>query len=203
MNVPFLSYDDIKAAAAATLSNSDYADRFPVAIEMIVERTFRMDVVPMPGLRRWFNIDAFISQDLQTLSVDESVMENCLARYRFSLAHELGHRVLHADILGAMRFSSVSEWKTRMEQFPDKDYRYLEYQANVFANCLLVPADQLDGRFEDALARIRHGGINPAEHTDICLDALCDELGPQFEVSPSVIGYRLKNKGEDFQSRLR
>lgn len=203
MDVPFLPYDQIKVAAADTLSTSGYADRFPVAIEMIVERTFGMDVVPIPGLRRGFNIDAFISQDLSTLSVDEYVMDNWLPRYRFSLAHELGHRVLHADILGAMRFNSVSEWKTRMEQFPDKAYRFLEYQANAFANCLLVPADQLDGRFEDALTRIRHAGINPADHTEICLEALCAELGPQFEVSPSVIERRLKNEHEDFQSRLR
>jgi hypothetical protein len=203
MDVPFLSYDQLKATAAETLGNSDYADRFPVAIEMLVERSFRMDVVPIRGLQHGFNIDAFISQDLSTISVDEFVLENRLNRYRFSLAHELGHRVLHPDILGAMKFKSISDWKARITQFPEKAYSFLEYQANTFANCLLVPADQLDQRFDETLERIRAGGMNPADYPDVCLDAICGELGRQFEVSPNVIQCRLTNKHEDFQSRLR
>jgi len=29
---------------------------------------------------------------------------------RFWLAHELGHRVLHREILGAMEFKTIEEW---------------------------------------------------------------------------------------------
>lgn len=110
MDVLFLSYDDLKAAAATTLAESSYANRFPVAIEMIVERDFEMDVVPIRGLQNAFNIDAFISRDLTTISVDEFVLENRLNRYRFTLAHELGHRVLHGEILGALEFDSIEDW---------------------------------------------------------------------------------------------
>jgi hypothetical protein len=60
MNVPFLSYDQLKAEAAQVLLQSSYASRFPVAIELIVERDFKMDVVPIRGLQTAFNIDAFI-----------------------------------------------------------------------------------------------------------------------------------------------
>lgn len=202
MDVPFLSYDQLKAAAAETLLNSNYADRFPVAIEMIVERSFGMDVVPIRGLQNSFNIDAFISQDLAAISVDEFVLENRLNRYRFSLAHELGHRVLHREIFGAIKFKSITDWKSRITQFPEKEYSFLEYQANTFANCLLVPASQLDRRFEAAVERIRRGGVNPSEYPDVCLDAIATELSYQFEVSSDVIQRRLTNKHEDFQSRL-
>ncbi len=111
MDVPFLSYDQLKATAARTLSQSSYADRFPVAIEMLVEREYEMDVVPIRGLQNAFNIDAFISRDMTTISVDEFVLENRLNRYRFTLAHELGHRVLHSDILQAMEFETIEDWK--------------------------------------------------------------------------------------------
>ena len=70
MNVPFLSYDQLKAEAAQVLLQSSYASRFPVAIELIVERDFKMDVVPIRGLQTAFNIDAFISRDMTTISVD-------------------------------------------------------------------------------------------------------------------------------------
>ncbi|QDV60926.1 ImmA/IrrE family metallo-endopeptidase [Crateriforma conspicua] len=202
MDVPFLSYDELKAIAARTLSDSSYADRFPVAIEMIVERGFGMDVVPIRGLQNAFNIDAFISRDLTTISVDEFVLENRFNRYRFTLAHELGHRVLHRDILGAMEFDSIDDWKSQITQIPEREYGFLEYQANTFANCLLVPADELDLRFDGVVNQIKAAGLNPSDYPDECLDSICTALGKQFEVSRNVIQNRLTNKYEDFESRL-
>ena len=203
MDVPFISYDQLKAEAARVLSHSSYANRFPVAIELIVERDFKMDVVPIRGLQTAFNIDAFISRDMTTICVDEFVLENRLNRYRFSLAHELGHRVLHREILGALEFQSIEEWKSRITQFPEREYGFLEYQANTFANCLLVPAESLDRRFDIAIQQIRAAGLNPADYPDECLDSIATGLGKQFEVSRDVVLNRLTNKHEDFQSRLR
>jgi len=202
MEVPYLSYDQLKATATETLSKSQYRNQFPVAIELIVERDYQMDVIPIPGLQHAFNIDAYISRDAKTISVDESVLENSLYRYRFSLAHELGHRVLHRDILQDMHFSSIDDWKRQLTSFPQREYGFLEYQANTFANCLLVPFNELDVRFDHAIAFIKSHGLNPAEYPDECLDAICSELGPQFEVSRHVIKFRLNNKHEDFQSRF-
>jgi hypothetical protein len=203
MDVPFISYDQLKAEAARVLSKSSYANHFPVAIELIVERDFKMDVVPIRGLQTAFNIDAFISRDMTTISVDEFVLENRLNRYRFSLAHELGHRVLHREILGAMEFESIEDWKTQIVQFPEREYGFLEYQANTFANCLLVPAESLDRRFDTAIQQIKAAGLNPADYPDECLDSIATGLGKQFAVSRDVLLNRLTNKHEDFQSRLR
>jgi hypothetical protein len=203
MDVPFLSYDELRAEAKRTLGASQYHDRFPVAIELIVERDYEMDVVPIRGLQSAFYIDAFISRDATTISVDEFVLENRLNRYRFSLAHELGHRVLHRDILQSMEFDSIEDWKLAVTEIPEREYGFLEYQANTFANCLLVPADELDRRFEQAVAQIRGAGLNPAEYPDECMDSICTALGKQFEVSRNVIQNRLTNKHEDFESRLR
>ncbi|MEX1028354.1 MAG: ImmA/IrrE family metallo-endopeptidase, partial [Candidatus Paceibacterota bacterium] len=180
MHVPFLSYDRLKAEAASTLSKSHVCDRFPIAIELIVERDYDMDVVPIRGLQKAFNIDAFISRDTTTISVDEFVLENRLNRYRFSLAHELGHRVLHREILRAMTFESIEDWKSQVTQIPEREYGFLEYQANTFANCLLVPADELDKRFEQAVDQIRTAGLNPAEYPDECMDSICTACGFRF-----------------------
>jgi hypothetical protein len=202
MNVPFLSYDQLKAEAARVLLQSSFASRFPVAIELIVERDFKMDIVPIRGLQSAFNIDAFISRDMTTISVDDSVLDNRLNRYRFSLAHELGHRVLHHEILGAMEFKTIEEWRSQIVQFPEQEYGYLEYQANIFANCLLVPAESLDHRFSIAVQKIRAAGMNPADQPDVCLDSIATWLGKEFQVSRDVVLNRLYNKHEDFQTRL-
>ncbi|WDQ16803.1 ImmA/IrrE family metallo-endopeptidase [Rhodopirellula sp. P2] len=203
MEVPYLSYDQLKTEAARVRSQSKYANQFPVAIEIIVERDYEMDVVPIRGLQTAFNIDAFISQDMQTISVDEFVLENRLNRYRFTLAHELGHRVLHSDILQTMKFDSIDDWKSQLTEFPEREYGFLEYQANTFANCLLVPADELDRRFVQAIDQIKTAGLNPADYPNECLDSIATGLGKQFEVSRDAILNRLTNKQEDFESRLR
>lgn len=202
IEVPFRSYAQLKSEAENTLQSSQYCNHFSVAIELIVERDYDMDVVPIRGLQTAYNIDAFISRDATTISVDEFVLENRLNRYRFSLAHELGHRVLHGDILESMRFDSIQDWKLQVEQIPEREYGFLEYQANTFANCLLVPSAELETRFEQAISRIREAGLNPAEYPDECMDAICTGLGREFEVSRDVIQHRLTNKHEDFQSRL-
>lgn len=203
MDVPFLSYDQLKADAAKVLSQSRYVDRFPVAIELIVEQDFEMDVVPIRGLQTAFNIDAFISRDMTTISVDEFVLENRLNRYRFSLAHELGHRVLHREILRELEYETIDEWKSQIIEFPERQYGFLEYQANTFANCLLLPADILDRSFDLAIERIKAKGLNPSDFPDVCLDSIATGLGRQFEVSRDVVLNRLTNKHENFQSRLR
>jgi hypothetical protein len=202
MNVPFLSYDQLKADAANVLSQSRYVDRFPVAIELIVEQDFEMDVVPIRGLQTAFNIDAFISRDMTTISVDEFVLENRLNRYRFSLAHELGHRVLHREILREMEYETIEEWKSQIIEFPEKQYGFLEYQANTFANCPLLPPKPLDRSFDLAVEKIRAAGLNPAVFPDVCLDSIATGLGKQFEVSRDVVLNRLTNKHENSQSRL-
>ena len=69
MDVPYRSYEQLKADAVRTLAASQYCDRFPVAIELIVERDFAMDVVPIRVLQNAFQIDAFISQDAKTISI--------------------------------------------------------------------------------------------------------------------------------------
>jgi hypothetical protein len=202
MDVPFLSYDQLKADAANVLSQSRYVDRFPVAIELIVEQDFEMDVVPIRGLQTAFNIDAFISRDMTTISVDEFVLENRLNRYRFSLAHELGRRVLHREILREMEYETIEEWKSQIIEFPEKQYGFLEYQANTFANCPLLPPKPLDRSFDLAVEKIRAAGLNPAVFPDVCLDSIATGLGKQFEVSRDVVLNRLTNKHENFQSRL-
>jgi len=42
-----------------------------------------------------------MSSNLKELTVDEYIYNNRLNRYRFTIAHEIGHIIMHADILKA------------------------------------------------------------------------------------------------------
>jgi Zn-dependent peptidase ImmA (M78 family) len=76
----------------------------------------------------------------------------------------------------------------------------MEYQANTFANALLVPHEQLEIRFDAAVSRIRRQGLDTRKFADECLDSIAFELGKQFEVSSQTILIRLEK--EKFVDRL-
>ena len=199
IEVPFLSYEQLKRTAEMTLESSRSARQIPVDIELLVERDFGIEIIPFRGLQERFGIDAFISQDAKSISVDEFVLENRINRYRFSLAHELGHRVLHDAILKSLSFPTIQAWKSQMSQIPEREYSFLEYQANTFANCLLLPSKELAESFQRALAIVRENGIEPAAHPEVCLDSISTGLGKQFKVSREAVLNRLKNKFESFE----
>jgi len=191
IEVPYLSYDELKSRAADVLEQSSCRDHFPVDIELIVERDFSIEIVPIVGLQTAYQIDAFISKDLKTITVDESVLDNRINRYRFSLAHELGHKVLHEQILAGIDFETTAEWKECIAAIPHKQYGFLEYQANTFANALLIPQLELERRLTDVLSKIRSAGMDPNEHRDICLNYVSTDLAKLFQVSQATMEIRL------------
>ena len=98
-----------------------------------------------------------------------------------------------------MNFPTIQDWKSQIGQIPEREYRFLEYQANTFANCLLLPSIDLDARFQKAVVQIRQAGLSPTDYPDECMDAICTGLGKQFEVSSNAVHNRLNNKHEDFR----
>ncbi|PHS00447.1 MAG: hypothetical protein COA78_23975 [Blastopirellula sp.] len=200
IDVPFLSYQELKARAEAVLNESSFSDQFPVEIELILEKDYGMDIIPIPGLQTAFQIDAFISKDMNAVTVDENVYSNRINRYRFTLAHELGHRVLHQEILASSTFESAEEWKHYVTMIPEKKYGILEYQANTFANALLVAQEQLEDRFQEAIDKVKIAGLDPKSYPGECLDYISTDLGKQFQVSAQSIEIRLRK--EDFFNQL-
>lgn len=100
----------------------------PTPIEEIAEIKCGLDIIPLPGLRDLLEIDGFISSDLSCITVDQFILERRLNRYRFTLAHELGHLYLHRDIYSELKFGGLNEWKQFQREVDEADYNWLEYQ---------------------------------------------------------------------------
>ncbi|MFH1259067.1 MAG: ImmA/IrrE family metallo-endopeptidase [Elusimicrobiota bacterium] len=98
--VPFIKYDpEIKTYVSKFLHEHNPSLKIPVPIEEIAEFDLGIDIIPIPGLMDVLNIDGFISSNLKELEVDEYIYSNRPTRYRFTLAHEIGHIVMHVGIL--------------------------------------------------------------------------------------------------------
>jgi hypothetical protein len=92
-----------------------------------------------------------------------------LGRYRFTLAHEAGHWRMHRQLffLRANQFSLIPENVERPEYIcRSSDTAPIEYQANRFASCLLMPREMLKRYWHEW-----RGGMEQLCLTDLRTDA--------------------------------
>lgn len=192
IKVPYLTYDDIRRYSDDFISKYNPSRTIPTPIEEIVEIKFGIDIIPLPGLHQSYNVDGFIYSDLKAIAVDESVYFNRPARYRFTLAHEIGHRILHKDFYEQYKFKLISEWKDFIKSISDKDYSYLEYHAYCFAGLILVPPKQLLSITKKAISHIEKEGISLKKSWDFAWDYISEHLAKEFVASKEVIIRRLE-----------
>jgi Zn-dependent peptidase ImmA (M78 family) len=111
------------------------------------------------------NISGYIDLDNKRIVVNE---ENAEVHQNFSIAHELGHWIMHKDAVEKDEEEKIRiVYRKPMGEETDP----IELEANAFAAYLLVP-EEMFKRFQDK-----------SDH----------ELAQIFNVSQSLIGYRRKN----------
>jgi hypothetical protein len=189
---PYLPYDCLRVVAADFLRQHHPAGGLPVPIEDIAEFGFKVDIVPMPGLMDNFDVDAFLTSDLQEIRVDQTIQRSRPNRYRFSLAHELAHLVIHRDIFAALRYSDVRQWKEAMASIPESQYRFIEIQAYALAGLILVPERPLADMVADRAEAAAKAGIKFAEIDMRNRKIIESNIGKSFEVSQEVIARRME-----------
>ena len=188
---PILSYSDLRRRAGDFLRTHHPAGTIPVPIEEIVEFRYRMDIIPVPGLQDAFEVDGFISSDLKTITVDASMQKHRPGRYRFTLAHELAHAVLHRRIFLANRFGRVEDWKRFQRDLDEADRGWLEYQAYAFAGLILVPTESLLAEYQKALRVAGRAGLSLQSAGEVARPYIANWLARRFDVSSQVVEKRL------------
>lgn len=184
--IPEVSRDEIINRADGILNMCQLDGGIPVDIEIVCDM-LGINILPVVGLFKSFQIDAYISADFKTVYVDEGEFRKGSPRYRFSVAHELGHFVLHRDYYPS-GISDLNEWT-------DISFDLLsvwsENQANCFAGNLLVPEDRLirclDDEFGGSFAR-NYWNASPAE-----FNAIFARVSKKFRVSEQVILRRMQD----------
>ena len=133
-------------------------------------------------------------------SLDPTIDARMLGRFRFTVAHEIGHWELHRHHLmnDPSAASLFDESDTPAFVCRSSDRPAEEVQANHFAACLLMPRPLV----HDAWAKWRGSpdpvslqelNINPSD--EVALDAFCRPLAERFEVSAQPMRYRLEAIG--------
>jgi hypothetical protein len=191
IRVPRLSFEDLRGHADRFLTAQHPSGTVPVPIEGIVEFGLGINIIPLPGLHADHGIDGFLSADMTEISVDLYVFESRPARYRFTLAHEIAHLVLHGDTLKKAIPATAADWRAFVRDLSEADREWLEYQAYAFAGLVLVPRESLQREYRMARRRADEAGINVEQFPDIAKQYMATMIARVFEVSPAVIEKRL------------
>lgn len=123
-------------------------------------------------------------------------------RKRFTIAHELGHYFLnHEKYLEGEFYSQKDEEENYLNSINSLDIKRLEWQANYFASCLLLPREQFLKEFfklyEKENLVDKSFGILYVDNQSCNLDTfyrLTNQLRSMFQVSRQVIEIRLKEE---------
>ena len=191
VRAPFLSKQTVALRADAFLQQHN-TGALPVDIEFIAESQLNLDIVPVSGLQSAFDIEAFISVSKSEIRVDDYVYQHRINRFRFSLAHEIGHLTLHANVWEQLEFTNISEWKKVINSIDEREYRFLEGQANTFAGHILVPPARLKRAYDSQVETLKTNGLSVSEFDPETLsEFLCKDIAKEFEVSVDVVRRRI------------
>jgi len=189
--IPWVDSEIIRRQADAFLAEHNPEGVLPLPIEEIVEFRLGINIVPLPGLQFRIGSVGFITSDLTEIDVDQEVAERYASRYRWTIAHEVGHLLLHRPLYEAQSFSTADQWKQWVGSIPDRLYRRLEAQANTIAAQMLMPARALTDHFEDVVSKLESQGLD----WTVAPDMVYRILGRTFGVAPESIMYALRNEG--------
>lgn len=189
--IPFLSSEELKKKAKEIyqlrpLQTNDVAGE-------VLAKNFPMIEVRYDNLSQGLLGTIDLRNNIITLSEDIISDTN---RVHFTLAHEIGHLVLHRKFL-RKEFSSVDDY-IDISVLSDKNIKRMEYQANVFASYLLLPERKF--YYEVALLFKEYSITKGRLYLDhqLCnrrnVSLILQRLSRKFQVSQQAIAIRLKNE---------
>jgi len=190
---PFIT--PAKAWAEADRIRAQYwpSGAVPVEVEEILW-ALNLRVEPIQSLREVGDVHALLRGDLQSVVVDadEYMDDRMQNRIRFSIAHELGHFILHADLYRGFAHESIDAWIDFVQRVPEDQWGYVELHAYEFAGRLLVPTDRLRAEISAAAQLAENSGFMKWDETgDAAREYMANPIARIFGVSSQVIEKRI------------
>jgi hypothetical protein len=213
MKVPFLPKQFISEAAADVLSDYEALTGKtvcpPVPVEDIIERGLGLRLGFVDFEKQYGMNDVYGALYVQKKFVAISTTlldERSEGRFCFTCAHEAGHWMLHRHLAGAAHRSAPEESAVFCRA---KDAKApVEWQADYFAGCLLMPEKEIENAFHRAfgtecleLHNVRKTFPTTPFHFDLCVEnwrhiaGAVQQAGGFFNISKQAMIIRLQELG--------
>lgn len=198
--VSFVSKSSIEELAGQVLSSISHI-RGTVNLDRLIAHEEKVKGLKVRFLEK--NDSALGSITFNPLEIKIFATDSASPLTRFTLAHELGHHFLdHGRYMTRESIRPQELDQSQMIIIPKGEVERLEWQANTFASCLLMPRDE----FLTALSLlIEHHEIRDRGHGTLYLDdqpenlanfrMITSSLSEYFKVSSTAIRLRMKGLG--------
>jgi Zn-dependent peptidase ImmA (M78 family) len=189
---PYLPYNQIREIANDFLNRYNPEDELPVPIEEIIENQLNVDIIPINSLKVAFGTDGFISRDLKTITVGYDAYYKNEPRYLFTLAHEIGHSIMHREFYEMAEFKTTEEWIQLINDIDPKEYSWFEKHGYDFAGLVLVPEHKLKIDYFEAVKEIEQAGFDKSKNPDMFNEYVASFLTKKYNASEITIFKRIK-----------
>lgn len=207
----YINYDDLDSRSLKILECSGN-NSYPIDFSLLTS-----NLTNNYGVKFDFESDLGCDQSQNTILGIMDIKRNFIKisnkleynshSWRFALGHEIGHYILHSGYILNLYSGEYSELESNLlwnkDELNKKNvFNRLEWQANTFANCLLIPKNKLFPLIEQLVKKL---DITNFCHGIIYLDDqycnkynyqhIISEIKKEFNVSASIATIRLKQLG--------
>lgn len=189
LDIKWLSYDKIGDVASSFLDLHHTSRLLPIPIEEIAEKELNLTIAPISELKSDCDVEGCLDSSLTTIFIDTNIYMKNEHRAKFTIAHEIGHLILHNKIFRELRISKPEDIYKLTNMITENEYGWLEYQAYTFAGHVLVPKSELIKKLRLLLPIFEKRAIRFEE-----LIPVAPELYDRFCVSGEVLYRRLEKE---------
>jgi hypothetical protein len=194
--LPSGTYPQFQISELERIARRLLEERFPEGVPIPIDIDYLAESEPgvsldiMPGLRHDFGIAGAVvvhpKERQFTILIDQSVADGNAAFYRFTLAEEFSHLVLHRSVLEQIE---TVEDAARLHASPAY-YDHLDRNAKWLASALLMPEWCLQEDARALFSTLRTARLDEPTLTY----KLTIRLAQRYNVSQAAMSHRLRNR---------
>ncbi len=165
--VTFLKPDDITKRVNSYVPQFEIVNALPIDVERLIEKN-GISLVVVPDMRSIDGLESYITTDgVDKIYIDQYQYDKDVVRARFTIAHELGHLVLHKELLKSQNITNETKYFEFRKNITTDEEKRLEIQAYIFAGYILMPqktfnsevnkiVERFGGKGKIAVYELRH-----------------------------------------------
>lgn len=202
LSIEYLAKEQIEAEVNKIHAGKTVED-FPFDVEIYLYSTFGYRILSSSNFEKGCRIDTALVACKKLLRIDESIFLNQPERARFSIAHEVGHLVLHKKLILKMvealkTAKKTDDYAAIINFLPPNKYSSAEWQADYFGGALLAPKRILEPKL-NMLIKERKGRYHQQATLDEeDRDIIYHDLAKIFDVTKPAIIIRIKAAGLEY-----
>ena len=145
MKVSYYSFSDYKQIAHQFLAKHGFLSKatLPMDIEALIDKA-GITILPVSSMYKDFGVKGAVLKKKEgfDIAIDEQHYEEQEYYFRFTLAEELSHILLHPRLVAGIL--SLEDVQSFHQSFTDEEYKKIEQQARTLASQLLLPSQIFD-----------------------------------------------------------